>query len=142
MSTFRIGDTVEVKAVVEFGYFDYKDRRNQRLMRRVHLDDPFVAKVVGRTRRQLGKRRYGSRYEPPGFKQTDQVEVWLVKRGLRNNPIDVLPEDIEVVDRDVQLPDRHQEQPEWSDRERDFMREVANEMPRDDRGRFLPVEDA
>lgn len=133
--TYKIGDWVLVQATVSFEYDDSDNRRPVRKRCGV-----FAAQVVGAKYCQVGKYESGHiRYdpldgddvEPPSLNCKGTVVVWLVRRGMTNKPIEVLPDDLNSPEiRGHKLPWRFADQPPWNDTAREAYREAALATPR------------
>ena len=93
-SKYQIGDWVEVTAIVIFGYEDSLERKPIREIQK----EPFTAQVIGAVYRQIGVCHEGS-YDPYDgggqryFECKGTVLVYLVRRGMINRPVEVLPKD-------------------------------------------------
>jgi hypothetical protein len=98
---FTIGDRVQVRAYVSFVY----DENGNRVFEREPVETPFVGIVVGRRYRQLGKYHPSSGHtsidgdycDPAYLAVSKTVPVWLITTGIRNNPKDVLDDDLTAV---------------------------------------------
>ena len=97
---FEIGDWVSVSAVVEPNY-----QGNKRIVTKIPV--AAVGQVVGMSRIQTGTYNRGYRSsglfdcedDQPSLSVDGSVEVWLVRRGLRNRPIRVLDSDLKATAR-------------------------------------------
>lgn len=140
---YSIGDWVRVSATADVDYHDGERRSVKR-----SECEPFEARIVGATHRQIGVYDGGRRHhfgfeslgsEAPSLIVSGSELVWLVRRELTNKAIDVLPEDLERIERDGPTPIRHAHQPPWNDECRKAYSEHAKHAPRDNKGRFLPL---
>ncbi len=139
-SKYQIGDWVEVTATVTFDI----DEKNQRKIVRHELPKTFVAQIVGAANRQVGIYHRGN-YDPYDGGDSAYLEckgtvlVWLVRRGMTNRQIDVLPNDLTHGIHNVKqsLPWRWTNSCRWSDEDRKSASEDAKNFPRDPRtGKF------
>jgi len=132
---YKIGQSVSVRATVRF-----VRRGNERLFLSYKCD-PFIAKVVGSSRKQIGAYCVcggeGDDFYEEYFEQKDQIFVWKVIRGYYNKPLLVFPDDLKAIDYDYELPWVWKEPVIWSCKDREALREAVKTWERDSAGRFL-----
>lgn len=135
---------MRVTATVAFGYNGNRQRGYDR-----EECDPFVGQFVGAVHRQTGTVVSASYEEDggdPAYLSIDKVhEVWLIRRGVCNRAIEVLPDDAESVvvllhpNSKPPLPWRFTKECSYDERYRNYMRNEMKTWPRDARGRWLKV---
>lgn len=110
-SDFTIGQVVEVRATVTFGY---EHNSNDRKCFREECE-PFRAQITGARLRQRGTYvpadsradEWGGDCDPAYIKNAKGVFVWEVRRGLTNKPLDCLPEDVALAEDQSPMPRRY-----------------------------------
>lgn len=110
-----------------------------------------IGQVVGLTKLQEGRRREGGvnhymsisgvvdeDYEPPYLEVRNTYLVWLVRTGLMNKPFKVLDIDIQKIHgmTNAKLPILCLAQPPFREEDKQFLREVMKDHPRDEKGRW------
>jgi hypothetical protein len=144
---FHVGQWVLVKATCSVHYDEDQHKR----VHRETTTTPFVGVVVGARKRFLGRYVHacypndacypdgGS--DPPYLAVDSSVLVWLVTRGVTNQPVEVLEQDLEpateqLIPKGAELPWRYVNGLPWDDRSRKEWSEAAKQQPRE-RGRFV-----
>jgi hypothetical protein len=132
---FDIGDWVLVGATVSF---EYDSKGNRRPVR--ERCGVFSAQVVGAKYRQVGTYEGSTAHysplgdcdvDPPYLHCKGTVCVWLVRRGMTNRAIEVLPDDLHTPEiRGHKLPWRFAKHLPWPDWAREDAREAALAAPR------------
>ncbi len=133
---FKIGDWVTVHGYV---YFDY-DTKKQRVIMKSKCT--FDGQIVGGTTKQLGKIIGGSSgwegdYDPAYLSVEKTVFVWLVRRGITNKEIFVLPEDLTLHENyEGELPWKWTNSYKWTERDRKSLSEYVKDAPRNKQRQF------
>lgn len=135
---FKIGDWVTVHTYVEF---DYDNK--QRIIKKIK--ETFDAQIVGGTIKQLGKVHGGySGYdgwiegEPAYLEIQKTVFVWIVRRGITNKEIYVLPEDLTYYENyEGKLPWKWTNSYRWTEKDKQFLSDEIKNAPRNKRGQFV-----
>ena len=131
---YEIGQNVSVHATVRFV---------RRGMKRVLIHtkcDPFVAKIVGATKKQIGVyKTSGDNWDAyeEWFEQTNQLFVWKVIRGYFNKSLFVFPNDLKPIEYDYEFPWLWKVPTIWSCKDREALRKDVKTWKRDSVGRFL-----
>ena len=142
-SKYQIGDWVEVAATVKFAVDTEMRRRPVRTTLK-----SFEAQIVGAVWRQIGAYHSGFDGEGAYLERQGTVLVWLVRRGMTNRQVEVLPDDLTLlkhvgssylgpIDKERCLPWRWTNPFSWSDEDRKALSVEAEHFPRDSRGRFI-----
>jgi hypothetical protein len=151
---FQIGQWVRVLATVYF-YYDNDNVRKYEIYPTKRLIE---GQIVGASRRFLGTYKGGHQpthgfsldddppdFEPAYLAVNGSVVVWRVLEGYLNKPIEAFGPNIEVIDdlhrhcvrfdnaKDRVLPWQKQN---WDPTIKRDMREMAKELPRDEKGRW------
>lgn len=134
---FDIGDWVIVKATVSFGYDlpRQKSLTTERIMLRGVHRRIRKGRFIGVTYRNVGTRKdiyYG---EPAIFTTKKRVLVCLVKEGMSNKPLECLLGDLKRIPPE-DFPFCKRSQLIWSDEDRNHLREIMKDQPRDSKGRW------
>lgn len=132
---FKIGDWVRVARAVAFANYD-----SQRTVSHLHLA-PFAGQIIGGSHKQIGK-VVGGAYEERAYLAIGKtVFVWLVRRGVTNKPICVLPDDLQPCEPPPDgQPWRWVNPGQWSEHDRKCASENVVGVPRDVRGRFATAQ--
>jgi hypothetical protein len=107
-----------------------------------NLDLPVDGQIVGGTYMALGKYNAGS-YHPssygPAYVSVDSmIFVYLVRLGFTNKPIKVRFEDLQIDNiYPHSLPFRYAKKYEWTEKDKQFMRDMMKGAPRDSKGRWI-----
>lgn len=108
------------------------------VVRRFEEGMPWRGRICGLSSRKAGRVIGGGYRELPSFETTQSLLVWEVKRGLKNKPVYVHPNDITAIKvGDETLPTLHQKTHNLEALSED-MSEIMEGWPRDDQGRWLP----
>lgn len=139
--TFKIGDWVEVKAVISF-YYDEGGKRVVGKYKKTR-----IGQIIGVKKRQLGivsKKYYN---EQAQLNVSKVITVWQIKTGYINKPIEALEEDIKALwEYDAFLKERklpwfyRSETMLWSERDKEWLRDYMKDWPRDEKGRWIKKE--
>jgi len=144
---YKIGDWVEVEAIVNF----YYDGGNQRQIQRI--SKIFIGQVCGIRNRFLGKYIGGDSsgyslddYDPAYLEVDKTIEVYLVTEGMMNKPHMVLEEGMVSSSKGI-LSDKERKLPKkyipFSYKDKKTLSELMKDMskkfplPRDEKGRFV-----
>lgn len=144
LNRFNVGDAVQVKATLLRTKTFFLDGRYE--ARWVREPCAKVGVIVGAGRRQEGQRIPGSYYPkgiygpieaiPPEFIPERTFQVWKVRFGLTNKPVDVLDADVRAFKEPFTLPIQEKAET-WREEDREQMRKLRANWPRDQKGRFL-----
>ena len=134
-----MGEYMEVKA-----YLKPAKKFSARSHEPIILGKPRVGMVVGYRTVYDGKihpGRQGYEYDcdPPYFEVTGKIQVLLVCFWPRYKPVLVKPEDAVLITcASIEVTNNlHPTICPWSDKDKAWLREVARDMPRDEKGRWL-----
>ena len=131
---FDIGDWVEAKAVVSFGYSFVYGEENKR---RMFLDEvKRKGRIVGMVYRCLGIGQPHFGFDCPStIKIQSKVLVYQIRDGMINIPFECLEEDLtKILPED--FPFCKSYQIPWTDEDRRQMAEYVKDQPRDSKGRW------
>ena len=139
---YKIGDRVRVYRRVTA----WKDDHTHRVARTDILRRPTAGTVVGVQIRHEGTVTHGSHdgldgWEPGFLTHTKTVRLWLVRLGLTNKPVEVFRGDMmRLTDLEEKieppLPIKWTNPLEWTEEDRERIREYARDYPRDAKGRW------
>ena len=142
----EIGNWVIVTATSQMTYIS----DGRRIIQRNPCNPPLLAMVTGGCKRHTGVYTEGSGYrggwdlepgepDPPYLRDDKEHFFWLVRPGLLNKELLVLPDDLAVtpVFLGQKLPRLHVTQFPYSEENRQALRDAVKDVRRDKRGRFL-----
>lgn len=132
-----VGDWVTVTQTVHAAvYHDHQGR-----LKRVTPMScaPFVGQIVGATYLCDGRveEAWDGEYTHRAFRADAKHPVWLVRRGLLDEPVTV-PLDglVAATEHPDRLPVHYAQQRNWTVQAREWAKDWAADVPRDARGRF------
>lgn len=147
-SPFKIGDWVKIERIAVSSYND----RYSRTVKTVSLrpeEKEIVGQICGAVYRYDGKRDpgyagsgifFGDYGEPPSWTAKKAHLLWQVKTSIIGKPIEAFKEDIQKIPfQDYIYPPLpfRPPQPEWSEKEKEYMCQQVKDWPRDEKGRWI-----
>jgi len=142
---FKIGDVVQVRAVVTFeNKYDYSGDIYRtpivyREMVRKEFKNYFLAQIVGAKHKMVGQILDHNSEDGAYFQVESSIFVWEVKRGLLNKVEYALPEDIwfALTNTSWKVPIVVQNRYSWNDKDRAELRDQMKNVKRDKKGRWI-----
>ena len=143
---FVIGDWVEVQATVttQYGEREKAEDTNTKTLQREELSEPRKGQIVGLSRLYEGKKcgdcnvsyNYHEDYESPYLAIKKIHVVWLIRFGMFNKAVKVLEADLDKCSPLKKLPLLYTKPFEWTERDKNFLRNEMRGWPRDSNGRW------
>jgi len=141
---YQVGDWVRVKKVAAGKEVVPLEGINRRIVYTYALPQPVLGRITGMTVLNEGVIHrgdvYGGYRAYRAFEVTDQIKVYLVRRGLTNKELRVLPQDLErvTVETPDRLPYRHVRACPYTEKDRaELSRAAREDMLRGPDGRFI-----
>lgn len=142
---YSFADSVEITGTV-MGAYDHNRDGYRRVFRKDFAEGKVMkGKIIGIGKIMVGKREtesydyeeyYCSRSGTYGvFVPEAVVLAWKVVVAMTNKPILCLPEQIRPIDEEVEIPVALNRP--WTEEEKNEMRDIMKDAPRDDKGRWI-----
>ena len=132
---YQIGDWVIVHGIVQFKYTSC----DVRYPVRTAVVEPFPAQVSGASNRQLGQLHTPGDGQQSYLQCTSTKLVYLVRRGMLNKTIAVLPDDIFPATMQYVLPRLYSTRYPQSKRHCVYLKKLACDAPRWPNGQFRKI---
>ncbi len=128
---FGIGASVEASSTMNVTYGTGNKKKICKAL------GPVCGVIAGLKRFMLGE--YNPRkYEDQAYLiVSGSIVVWVIKTGMLNAPVYALDEDVVNAVGPSQLPVLFQNSYEWSTEDRQMVREIVANAPRDKNGRWI-----
>lgn len=127
--------------------YAFYTNKNERVIGLNRLKNPVIGVIVGATHIVEGSYHeeknpsyFEGEYYPPYLIEDKRHFVYLVRQGLLNKPLKVLPKDISSVVSlafTSHIPFLYQKKYPFSEVDRELLRAIMKDIPRDSKGRWM-----